>query len=119
MELKLQEKLEEVEKSKRPIVDREEAGVVEGFERLRRLCQIKETKHDRIENLLFGKAYKPEAKISINKLQGIFKQKLFLVGSEASFNFSRYLLEPREEERIVFDPNRTTTSCRVVIRLMN
>ena len=69
IESKVKEKLDEIESSKQQIIDREDPAVVEGFSRLRRLCQIKTKRHDQIENLIFGKSYKPEAKTKLPKLE--------------------------------------------------
>lgn len=57
-------------------VSRNDKAVKNGFERLKRLCQVEGKLHDKIENIIFGENYKPEAKINIKDFCVTIKEKL-------------------------------------------
>lgn len=59
------------------LVKRDNPAVVEGFERLKRVCQMKGAPHDQIENVLFEN-YRPEAKITIVGLKAILEKQLMM-----------------------------------------
>jgi len=94
-ELKQKEE-EQTQLAKVDIVREDCDEVKEGLERIRRKCQVERKQHDSIEEVIFGKEYKPEAKVKVGELQCILEEKLKMSGEKA-YIFSRYLVEPREE----------------------
>jgi hypothetical protein len=51
------------------ISPKEHPGIKEGFVRLRHACQVNFIRHDSIEDFLFGKDYRMDAKFSIQKIK--------------------------------------------------
>jgi hypothetical protein len=54
------------------------------------------SKHDYIENFLFGKDYRPESKLSIEKIKEASMDKLKMTETNA-LDFARYLVEQGSE----------------------
>ena len=59
---------------------------------MRHACQVHFIRHDSIENFLYGKDYRPEAKLSIRRTKEVLMEKLGMQ-EIAALDFARFLHE--------------------------
>jgi hypothetical protein len=57
--------------------------------------------------------------VTVQSLSTTIEQKLLISNSEYRKYFSRYLIEPQEDDKIEINEDRTVAACNIIARIMN